>query len=205
MVSGVARGQLGALRPAGGERAGRVTGEDVCGPTRGSIVVVIHRPDHHRVAVYRHARAESVIISAIARGQLGSLCPTGGERAGRVARVHVRGPTVENCGILVVIFCPDHNRVAVDCDTVAEVVIIGAVARRQLCNLRPAGGGVAGCVARVHVRGPNVLAVIRADHHRVAVDRHATAKVAIRSAVARGQLGSLCPIGGDGFIDLHVT
>ena len=50
-------------------------------------VVVIERPDHHRVAVDRHAAAEVVTRSAVARGQLGNLRPAGGEVAG-VSRVN---------------------------------------------------------------------------------------------------------------------
>ena len=40
---------------------------------------------------------------------------------------------------------PDHHRVAVDRDAVAEIVICSAVARGQFGDLRPAGGEVAGC------------------------------------------------------------
>ena len=53
------------------------------------------RPDHHRVAVDRHAVAEVVTRSAVARGQLGNLRPAGGEVAGCDAREHVRGPAVD--------------------------------------------------------------------------------------------------------------
>ena len=42
--SAVARGQLGNLRPAGGEVARRVTREHVRGPTVGSLVVVPYAP-----------------------------------------------------------------------------------------------------------------------------------------------------------------
>ena len=39
--------------------------------------------------------------------------------------------------------------------------------------------------------------LVRPDHHRVAVDRHAAAELVTRSAVARGQLGNLRPAGGE--------
>ena len=65
------------------------------------LVVVQKRPDHHRVAVDRHAVAEVVIRSAVARGQLGDLRPAGGEVAGRVAREHVRGPAVGSLDVVV--------------------------------------------------------------------------------------------------------
>jgi hypothetical protein len=39
---------------------------------------------------------------------------------------------------------PDHHRVAVDRHAHAELGTRSGVVRRQLCNLRPAGGGVAG-------------------------------------------------------------
>ena len=60
---------------------GRVAREHVRGPAVGSLVVVQFRPDHHRVAVDRHARAEVVIRSAVVRRQLGNLRPAGGEVA----------------------------------------------------------------------------------------------------------------------------
>ena len=89
---------------------------------------------------------------------------------------HVRGP-----GVRIVPQRPDHHRVAVDRDAVAELVIRSAVARGQLGNLRPAGGEVAGRVAREHVRGPAVVSLVvvmmRPDHHRVAVDRDAVAEL----------------------------
>ena len=112
------------------------------GPAVGSIIVIQIRPDHHRVAVDRHGRAEAAICSAVAGGQLGNLRPPGGEVAGRVAREHVRGPAVGS--ISVVLIRPDHHRVAVDRHAVAEAVIHSAVARGQLGNLRPVGGEVAG-------------------------------------------------------------
>ena len=67
------RGQLGDLRPAGGEIAGGVAREHVRGPAVVSVVVVVDRPDHHRVAVDRHAVAEDVCKRAVARCQLGTL------------------------------------------------------------------------------------------------------------------------------------
>ena len=42
--SAVVRGQLGNLRPVGGEVAGRVAREHVRGPAVGSLVVVCHTP-----------------------------------------------------------------------------------------------------------------------------------------------------------------
>ena len=114
-------------------------------------------------------------------------------RAGQ--RKHVCGPAAG-----LQLDCPDHHRVAVDRDAGAEVVIRRAVARRQLCNLRPAGGEVAGRGSHEHVRGSAfvslVVVQVRPDRHRVAVDRHAPAEPVIRSAVVRGQLGNLRPAGG---------
>ena len=52
------------------------------------------RPDHHRVAVDRHADAELVTRSAVGRVQLVNLRPVGGELSGRVTREHVRGPAL---------------------------------------------------------------------------------------------------------------
>ena len=87
---------------------------------------------------------------------------------------------------------PDHNRVAVDCDTVAGFVILSAVVRGQLGNLRPAGGDIAGGVTREHVRGPAVgslvVVPVRPGHHRVAIDRHAPAELVEFRGVVRSQL-----------------
>ena len=72
-------------------------------PLLSSLVVVTVRPDHHRVAVDRHAVAELSYAAPSSRGQLGDLRPAGGEVAGRVARVHVRGPAVVS--LVVVLQC----------------------------------------------------------------------------------------------------
>ena len=190
---GVGRGQLRTLCPAGSEVASCITGKNICRPAAGSMVVVIPCPDHHRVAVNRHAFAEVVILSAVVRGQLRTLCPSGSEIAGGVAREHVRRPST-----VFVPIHPDHRRVAVDRYAEAEQVIHSAVARGQLGNLRPAGGDVAGCVAREHIRRPAagsvVVVKIRPNDNRVAVDRYAAAELVIRSGVTRGQLSTLKPI-----------
>ena len=96
---------------------------------------------------------------------------------------------------MVVLIRPDHDCVAVDRHALAEVVTRSAIVRSQLGNLRPAGGEVASRVAREHVRRPAVgsivVVLIRPDHHRVAVDRHALAEVVSPSAVVRSQIGAL--------------
>ena len=68
--SAVVLGQLGSLRPVGGEVAGRVTREHVRGPSAASL---LPRPDHHRVAVDRGAVAEFGPYGAVVRSQLGAL------------------------------------------------------------------------------------------------------------------------------------
>ena len=85
--SAVVRGQLGNLRPARGKVACRGACEHVSGPALGSLVVVKFRPDHHRVAVDRHARAEVVIRSAVVRVSL-ATCVQPEARSLAVARVN---------------------------------------------------------------------------------------------------------------------
>jgi len=84
--------QPGNFYPFGTKVAGRLAGEHVRNPFP---VISVRRPDHHRIAVNRHAAAEPVIRSAVARVQPVNLCPSGRKIAGCVARKNVHGPRVD--------------------------------------------------------------------------------------------------------------
>ena len=135
------------------------------------------RPDHHRVAVDRHAAAEVVIRSAVVRGQLGNLRPVGGEVAGRVAREHVRGPAV---GSLVVVRYAPTTTVSPSIDTLMPNWSLAAASSAvSFATCVQPEARSPGVTRREHVRGPAVdpsSSSIRPDHHRVAVDRHAAAE-----------------------------
>ena len=197
--SAVVRGQL--VQPASSRRRGhrRVTREHVRGPAVWIPCRRPVRPDHHRVAVDRHALPKQSLAAPSSAVSFGNLRPAGGEVAGRVAREHVRGPAV---GSLVVVLSPRPppcRRRSTRWSRTSH-----PQRRRRasaLATLRPAGGEVAGCVTREHVRGPAVgvpcRRPIRPDHHRVAVDRDAGPKLSSQRR-RRGQLvATLRPAGGE--------
>ena len=118
-------------------------------PAVGSLVVVPIRPDHHRVAVDRR-RWSRMSCAAPSSAVSLATCVQPEARSPAVSRVNTYADPCSLCRPYAPI-----TTVSPSIDTLEpNSSLVSAVVRGQLGNLRPAGGEVAGCVAREHVRGP---------------------------------------------------